>query len=202
MWPLQTLALDDTNNVQTGHLPAALIPDPAGFDALWSLHPTEFHEIHIHGRRVHTPRWQQAYGADYHYTGNTNRALPLTPSMEALLAWAAEGIEPRLNGLLFNWYDGLRGHYIGAHRDSDTNRIKGSPIVTISFGEERVFRMRPFRGKGFVDIPAVHGGLIVIPWNTNRAWTHEVPAPKGSRGRRISVTIRAFYSETTRPGRA
>ena len=25
----------------------------------------------MHGRKVKTPRWQQAYGADYRYTGNT-----------------------------------------------------------------------------------------------------------------------------------
>lgn len=193
MIPLRTIALDETHHVQVGALPEALVPDAAGFEALWALHPDDFHQIKMHGRLVRTPRWQQAYGADYRYTGNTNRALPLTPEMEAWLGWVREAFDPRLNGLLFNWYDGAEGHYIGKHRDSDINRVEGSPIVTFSFGEERVFRMRPWRGKGFVDVPAEHAGIIVIPWDTNRAWTHEVPAPKGSRGRRISVTIRAFH---------
>jgi alkylated DNA repair dioxygenase AlkB len=194
MLSLRAVALDERHQVFVGALPDALVPDAAGFAALWALHPEDFHEIVMHGRKVRTPRWQQAYGADYHYTGNTNRALPLTPVMDAWLAWAREQLDPRLNGLLLNWYEGTEGHYIGKHRDSDVNRVEGSPIVTLSFGEERGFRFRPWRGQGFVDVPAVSGGLIVIPWETNRAFTHEVPAPRGARGRRVSVTIRAFHA--------
>ena len=62
-------------------------------------------------------------------------------------------IEPRLNGLLLNWYDGGVGHYIGKHRDSDVNRVEGTAIVTLSFGEARVFRVRRWRGQGFLDVP-------------------------------------------------
>lgn len=192
---LRRVSLDETHHLEVGELPPELLPDQAAFDALWSLHPDEFHEIVMHGRKVRTPRWQQAYGADYRYTGNTNRARPLTPAMRPWLAWSRESVDPRLNGLLFNWYEGAAGHYIGKHRDSDANRVEGSPIVTLSFGEQRVFRLRPWRGQGFLDVPAVHGGVIVIPWATNRAWTHEVPAPRGSRGRRVSVTLRAFHGE-------
>lgn len=190
---LRRVALDDTHAVLVGTLPASLVPDDAGFEALWSIHPETFHEIKMHGRPVKTPRWQQAYGADYRYTGSTNRARPLVPPMPAWLAWARERFDPRLNGLLLNWYDGAAGHYIGKHRDSDVNRIEGSPIVTLSLGEARAFRLRPWRAEGFVDVAAVHGSVIVIPWETNRAFTHEVPASKKSLGRRISVTIRAFF---------
>ncbi len=193
MVDLRRVALDDVHAVLVGALPASLVPDDVGFEALWAIHPPEFHEIKMHGRPVKTPRWQQAYGADYRYTGNTNRALALVPPMPAWLEWARERFDPRLNGLLLNWYDGNAGHYIGKHRDSDINRVEGSPIVTLSFGEERAFRMRPWRAEGFVDVPASHGSVIVISWETNRAFTHEVPASKKSRGRRVSVTIRAFH---------
>ncbi len=192
MHDLRRIALDDTHAVLVGTLPAPLVLDDAGFEALWAIHPPGFHEIKMHGRPVKTPRWQQAYGADYRYTGSTNRALPLVPPMQQWLAWARERLDPRLDGLLLNWYDGAAGHYIGKHRDSDINRIEGSPIVTLSFGEARAFRMRPWRAEGFVDVPAEHGSVIVIPWDTNRAFTHEVPASRKARGRRISVTMRAF----------
>lgn len=43
-----------------GRLPAALIPEAAEFEALWQLHPADFHEIKMPGRLVKTPRWQQA----------------------------------------------------------------------------------------------------------------------------------------------
>ena len=187
------IALDEKLEVLVGSLPASLVPNQADFDALWSMHPDGFHEIKMHGRPVRTPRWQQAYGMDYRYTGNVNRALPLTKELEPWLDWVRQELEPRLNGLLLNWYDGTAGHYIGPHRDSDQNRIEGTPIVTLSFGETRAFRLRRWREKGFTDVPAVNGGVIVVPWNVNRAYTHEVPASKAALGRRISVTIRAFY---------
>jgi alkylated DNA repair dioxygenase AlkB len=188
---MDTVALGPEHHILLGRLPPALVPDPALFDALWALHPEDKHLIQIHGREVETPRWQQAYGADYHYTGTTNRALPLTAEMEPFLAWARERDE-RMNGLLFNWYDGREGHYIGAHRDSEVGRHPGSDIVTISLGEARTFRMRPWKGKGFVDFPVPHGSVLVIPWETNRAWTHEVPPSRRAVGQRISITVRAF----------
>jgi alkylated DNA repair dioxygenase AlkB len=132
---------------------------------------------------------------DYHYTGRTNRALPVPPILERLLAWATEAIDPRLNGVLVNWYDGSLGHYIGRHRDSRVNLVPGAPIVTISFGEERIFRLRPWpntRGKQSVDFQARDGKVFVMPFETNLAWTHEVPASSKWKGRRISVTLRAF----------
>ena len=195
MTGLRSVALDAEHVVEVGMMPAELVPDAAGFAALWDIHPGDFHEILMHGRRVKTPRWQQAYGADYRYTGNTNRAEPLTPQMQVWLAWARECFDERLNGLLLNWYDGTAGHYIGKHRDSEIQRVEGSAIVTLSFGETRVFRMRPWRGTGFVDIPVENGSVLVIPWTTNRAFTHEVPASAAACGRRVSVTLRAFFNK-------
>jgi alkylated DNA repair dioxygenase AlkB len=184
--------LPDGHRVQLGRLPPELLPDAAGLAALWELHPAEYHVITMHGRPVPTPRWQQAYGADYHYTGRVNRAEPLTPAMQPFLAWARAAVDPRLNGLLFNWYDAEHAHYIGKHRDSTKQMIEGAPIVTISLGASRLFRLRPWRQSGIVDLEADHGAVIVIPYATNLAWTHEVPHRASDRGRRISITLRGF----------
>ena len=146
------------------------------------------------GGPVKTPRWQQAYGADYHYTGRVNKALPVPPLLQPLLDWSRGAVAKELNGILLNWYDGSMGHYIGKHRDSIQNMVAGSPIVTISFGEERTFRLRPWRQSGFQDFPARDGTVFVMPYDTNLAWTHEVPTRAKRQGRRISVTIRAFVS--------
>lgn len=189
---LRDLPLPDGQRVQLGRLPPELLPDAAGLAALWDLHPPEYHVITMHGRPVATPRWQQAYGADYHYTGRVNRGEPLTPTMQPYLAWARAAVDPRLNGLLFNWYDAEHAHYIGKHRDSTKGMIDGAPIVTISLGASRLFRLRPWRGAGKLDLEAEHGAVIVIPYTTNLLWTHEVPHRAADRGRRISITLRAF----------
>jgi alkylated DNA repair dioxygenase AlkB len=188
----EALVLDGGGLFYTGALPDTLRVDEAGFEALWALHPEGFHEIMMHGRKVETPRWQQAYGHDYRYTGNTNRALPIDPLMAPLLAWCQEAVDARLNGLLFNWYDGARGHYIGAHRDSTIGLVEGTPVVTISLGEARPWRLRPWKGKGFEDVEATEGGVFILPWETNQRYTHEVTAPARATGRRISITARAF----------
>ena len=131
---------------------------------MWSLHPTDYHEIKIHGRLVKTPRWQQAYGNDYHYTGRVNTALPVPDILQLLHAWCRANIDERLNGLVLNWYDGSLGHYIGNHRDSTTNMCDGAPIVTVSFGESRVFRLRPWKAKTNRDFAAKDGSIFLMPY--------------------------------------
>lgn len=190
--------LGDGHRFFVGALPPALRPDAVGFAALWELHPGDYHVIKMHGREVPTPRWQQAYGADYHYTGRVNRALPPTPAMRPFLEWAQATIDRRLNGILFNWYDGAHAHYIGKHRDSRIGMIDGAPIVTISLGEERTFRIRPWRGAGVNDFAAGDGAVFILPYATNLAYTHEVPHAARHRGRRISITLRGFTEATPR----
>jgi alkylated DNA repair dioxygenase AlkB len=176
-----------------GRLPETLIFTSAQFEELWQMHPQEYHEIKIHGRLVKTPRWQQAYGMDYHYTGRVNVALPVPAPLAPLLSWAMENIDERLNGLLLNWYDGSLDHYIGRHRDSIKNMILGTPIVTMSFGEERIFRVRPwpceYAGEK-TDHRATNGSVFVMAYETNLAFTHEVPTSSKRKGRRISATLR------------
>lgn len=179
-----------------GTLPDELVFDDETFEEVWRMHPEEFHIINMRGVPVKTPRWQQAYGVDYYYTGRVNKALPTPPVLAPLLAWSKEAIDPRLTGLLLNWYDGAEGHYIGKHRDSTENMIEGTPIVTISFGEERIFRIRPYdmaRRLEKIDFPARNGLVFVMPYETNQAFTHEVPK-SAAQGRRISVTVRGLYS--------
>jgi alkylated DNA repair dioxygenase AlkB len=184
--------LDDKHCVYLGALPGEIVTDEGGFERLWSQHPDVFHEIYMHGRLVKTPRWQQAYGMDYRYTGQVNRALPITAEMQPFLDWSRAQVDVQLNGLLFNWYDATQNHYIGKHRDSRQGLVVGAPIVTISLGSARVFRLRPYRGEGMRDFVVENGSVLVIPWETNLAWTHEVPHRKSDSGRRISVTLRAF----------
>jgi alkylated DNA repair dioxygenase AlkB len=191
----ESCPLDDYHRISRGELPAHLVFSTLEFQKLWEMHPAEFHVIRIHGRLARTPRWQQAFGRDYHYTGQVNSALPVPPILHSLLSWASKAIDGRLNGILVNWYDGQTGHYIGAHRDSTVLMIEGAPIVTISFGEERAFRVRPWKGSGFIDFPVRNGTVIVMPYVTNKHWTHEVPFHRTHTGRRISVTLRGFVGQ-------
>lgn len=187
--------LDDGHEVGTTTLPAKLVLDAAGCDALWSMHPAERPEIRRYGKCIRIPRWQQAYAVDYQFSGATSRAQPIPKLLVPVLEWCRAELGSRLNGLLLNWYDGEAKHYIGPHRDSVVNMFKDAPIVTISFGASRIFRLRPYRreGKQF-DFEVGNGSVLILQYAANRCWTHEVPHFSWNEGRRISITARAFIS--------
>ncbi len=185
-------SLDDRYGFRSARLPEGLMPSDEGFERLWGLHPEGFHEILMVGKLVKTPRWQQAFGRDYRYTGQVNPALPVPGILEPYRDWAASEVDPRLNGLLLNWYDGEQGHYIGPHHDSTKDMCDGAPIVTISLGEERIFRFSHPKTKATVDTPVPAGTVLVVPYDTNLEWKHEVPRFARWKGRRISITLRAF----------
>lgn len=142
----QAIDLDSQHRLWCGKLPSHLLPNADPFETLWALHPPHFHTLQIHGRQVQTPRWEQAYNLPYIYSGYVNPALPVPELVKPLWRWVQTTIDERLNGLMLTWYDGSLGHYIGKHRDSTQNMVPGAPIVTISLGEARLFRLRPWRG--------------------------------------------------------
>jgi alkylated DNA repair dioxygenase AlkB len=184
--------LDGRHAFYSGRLPEGLAFDATRFEDLWAMHPEGYHVIHMPGGPTKTPRWQQAFGRDYHYTGRVNQALPVPALLEPLLAWARQAVHGRLNGLLLNWYDGELGHYIGPHHDSTKGMVADAPIVTVSLGEGRVFRLTQPKTKERRDFPAPDGTVFVMPYATNLAWKHEVPRFAKWRDRRISITLRAF----------
>jgi alkylated DNA repair dioxygenase AlkB len=188
----QWLPVDGQHGVWTSRLPSKLRWRPAQFDAFWELHPQRFHKVRMFGRLVAVPRWSEAYGQDYRYSGTLHRASPVPDRLTPLLAWSKIKIDERLNGVLVNWYDGSLGHKIGAHRDDEKELVAGAPIITISFGETRTFRLRRWKGRDSHDIEMADNSVLVLPYATNIAFTHEVPASKQRMGRRISVTLRAF----------
>lgn len=184
--------LEDGSRFFSGIPPDHLRLGAGSFERLWNLHPDKFHEIMIHGRLVPTPRWQQAFGRDYQYSGQINRALPVTSELEPFLRWGRAAIDEGLNGLLLNWYDGPLDHYIGPHHDETKGLVTGAPIVTISLGEERVFRLSHKERNAKRNFPARDGTVFIMPYETNSAWKHSVPKSARFKGRWISVTLRAF----------
>ena len=185
--------LDDGPAFLSGTLPPELLWNDAQFEEAWALHPEVKPTIHLHGRAVMIPRWQQAYGEHYHFSGQVSRALPVPAILQPLLVWSRDAINPALNAPLLNWYEGP-GHYIGPHHDSTVRMIRTCPIVTISFGETRTFRLSRGVGpeKRTLDFPAPAGTVFVLPYATNKVWKHGVPKSMRYTGRRISVTVRGF----------
>ena len=184
--------LGDGCLLRVGRVPWELCWTPVETEAAWAAHPPERHRVKLLNTERACARWTQAYGADYPFAGAVSRARQVPAWLAPALAWARGEVDGRLNGALVNWYGGR--DYIGEHHDEERDLLEGSPIVTVSFGEERLFRLS--RGKGAQrrvrDFPAPHGAVFVMPWATNLAWKHGVPRFARYAGRRISLTFRAF----------
>ena len=191
--------LPDGNSIRMGFVPDNLLMTQEPFDNLWALQPVEPQQIRMSGRMVDIPRRQKAFGHNYQFSGQTAVATPMPELLEPYLKWAQSAVDSRLNGLLLNWYTGELRHYIGPHHDDTRQLFHGSPITTISLGEQRMFRLtreEKLDGRGTVvdkrEFAVDPGSVIILPWETNLAWKHSVPHFARYRGRRISITLRAF----------
>jgi len=191
-------ALDSGYVIYTGWPPNELLVEADLFDRLWSLRPSGPQFVTMHGKPTEIPRRQLAVGADYPFSNQVSQAIPTPPILMPFLEWARREIDPRMNGQLLNFYDGP-DEYIGQHNDAHDVLFEDSPIVTITLGEERKFRMRPNRGKRYIDIPFPAGSFIIIPYHTNLSWKHEIPKSTTYTGKQISITIRAFTQGVVDP---
>ncbi len=163
-------------------------------ERLWADRPAEPGLVKIMGRTLPTPRLFQSYGQPYRFSGVDHPAVPVTPELARLVEWAGAALGVEFNQVLVNWY--RDGHdYIGRHADDETQIEPGTPIVTISLGATRKFRVRR-DGAVVHDHDMRHGDVLVMCGEFQRALTHEVVKVGGAKGRaagrRVSVTLRRF----------
>ncbi len=191
---MQRVDLGNGSWIAQGQLPQSLF---LNFEDLWTEHPAEYGKIAILGRIVETPRWQQTYLRNYNYTGMDHEALPLPETARPVLDWANGLISNiHFNQVMINWYqNGL--HYIGPHSDDIRQLVHDSPILSVSLGCERMFRIRDKASKTIImDIPMPDRSFLVMGGTMQRYFTHEVPKVTGAKGermdRRINITFRVF----------
>jgi len=186
--------LDDESWIEQGHLPQEMTCD---FDTLWCLHPEEYGEARYMGKIVKTPRWQQNYCRPYFYSGMMHEALSLPEEFQPFLAWANTlYTEWTFNQVLINWYlDG--SHYISKHSDNEKQIVPLSPIVSLSLGQSRCFRVRRKEDDAVtleVDMP--DRTYLAMCGAMQQRFLHEVPKVTGAKGygmsRRINITFRVF----------
>jgi alkylated DNA repair dioxygenase AlkB len=188
--------LDDESWIEQGYLPSDLVESYA-FDALWRLHPEEYSELCIMGKTVKTPRWTQNYLKTYQFSGTNHRAQPLPRELEPFFVWANTlDADVTYNQVLVNWYANGH-HYIGPHSDAEKQLVKHSPVLSVSLGQERVFRVK--RKSDHTDVLEVkmpHNTYLMMCGKMQERFLHEVPKVNGNKGealgKRINITFRVF----------
>ncbi len=149
-------------------------------------------EIIVYGKTCKQHRNVGFFSNDsigYKYSKKLMASQPLSTSLTALLVDINHMLGTQFNGILVNKYmDG--NDYIGAHSDDETG-LDGIGVVAISYGAERIFRIRNKHDKTIIcDEPTTHCGILHMGGNFQKLYTHEIPMQKKIKEPRISFTFR------------
>jgi len=156
------------------------------------LHLEERPEIIIFGKKCKQHRNIGFFSNEsigYKYSNKMMGSKPLSKSMSELLLIINMVIGAEFNGILVNKYmDG--NDYIGAHSD-DESRLDSVGVVSISYGSERIFRIRNKETKKIMcDELTRHCSILHMGGNFQKLYTHEIPIQKKIKESRISFTFR------------
>ncbi len=80
--------------------------------------------------------------------------------------------------------------HIGYHFDKTRDFVNDSSVITLSFGGERILRLKHNKTKVTEDIHMKAGSLFLLGWKTNSIWKHSIIKTKRLCERRISLTYR------------
>ena len=150
--------------------------------------------IIVYGRVCHQNR-DVGFFSDtsigYEYSNKLMKSQPMTPSLLELLDNINKLFGSNFNGILINRYnDG--SDCIGAHSDDESSLDTSIGVVAISYGIERIFRIRTKPNKKIVhDEITTHCGIIQMGGEFQTLYTHEIPAQKKIDGIRYSFTFRS-----------
>lgn len=180
-------------------IPDEIKVDETTFERLWNLHPEERSWIKMMGKLVQVPRYQEAYGCSYYYSGVWHEAHPIEdPYFNSLIVWVRKYSGLPYSSLLVNWYENGQ-HYIGPHSDDETQLVKDQSIYSFTFGQERTFRIDAKKKypKERLDLSLNNNCMVVMGGEMQTYYKHSVPkrAVSTCQGRRINITLRLFGKE-------
>ncbi len=125
----------------------------------------------------------------YQYSGQLAKSKPMTLNLDLLLELINDMFGSKFNGILINRYSSGE-EYIGAHSDDEKNLDK-TGVVAISYGGERIFRIRNKNTKEiFQDIPISNLDIVHMGGDFQKEFTHEIPPTKKLVDIRYSFTFR------------
>jgi alkylated DNA repair dioxygenase AlkB len=175
--------------------PAAFGSDEASqlFDELRGQIDWQQEEVLMFGRRVPVPRrvaWHGDPAATYTYSGTAHQPLPWTAALERARARVNEITGVHFNAVLLNLYrDGRDG--MGWHADDEPELGCNPAIASLSLGATRRFSLRHRRRRDLrIDVPLIHGSLLLMSGPTQHHWVHALPKTAVAVGERINLTFR------------
>jgi len=164
------------------------------FKELFGTIPWEQDEVVLFGQRRILSRkmaWMGDGSFCYSYAGSSKTATPWTPAVLRIKERVEKRSAHHFNACLLNLYhNGMEG--MGWHSDDEKTLGKNPVIASVSFGAERVFRLKHRISKEVVSVILEHGSLLVMKGATQHHWVHAMPKTKKIITPRINLTFRTF----------
>jgi alkylated DNA repair dioxygenase AlkB len=164
------------------------------FDKLESSIEWRQDYILIMGKEIPLPRLQAWHGDDgcvYTYSGISLTAKPWTEPLLAIREKVEETTGANFNAVLLNHYRNGNDS-VSYHADDEPGLGDEPTIASVSFGEERVFRMKHRTDRSIQNQKFVlrNGSLFVMSGLTQKHWLHGITKTDKPVGPRINLTFR------------
>ncbi len=149
----------------------------------------------IMGKQVTAPRLVCWYGdpdAVYCYSGITHNPLPWTPDLKQIKQQIYQLSGFQFNSVLGNLYRHGQDS-MGWHADKEKQLGMNPVIASVSFGAERLFKLRHRKNNQAVDINLEHGSLLIMSGSLQHHWRHCLPKTRSCSTPRINLTFRFIH---------
>jgi len=142
-------------------------------------------------------------GICYEYSGRENVGEDWKPVVLEIKEKAEQGLQElgqpavKFNSVQLNRYNGPR-HTLGMHADDEPDLLRGAPIVSVSFGCTRDFRIQRRDKEGETHtLELADGSLLLMGGAMQQHYLHGVP-PGGQTGLRFNLTFRVCVPRQAR----
>ncbi len=150
-------------------------------------------DIILFGKLFKQPRLTALYANNkqpYSYSNITMIPKTFTKELLEIKARVESVIDANFTTCLLNLYrDGQDSN--GWHADNEKELGINPIIASVSFGAERLFKLKHRQDKTLKkDLVLLHGSLLIMKGETQRKWLHQIPKTKKKKGERINLTFR------------
>ena len=150
-------------------------------------------DITIFGKTHKQPRLTALYANNnepYSYSNITMIPHEFTKELLDIKTKVETVIDTNFTTCLLNLYRNGQDSN-GWHADNEKELGVNPIIASVSFGAERLFKLKHRHNKNYKkDLVLQHGSLLIMKGETQHHWLHQIPKTKKEVGKRINLTFR------------
>ncbi len=155
--------------------------------------PWQQDDIKIFGKTYKQPRLTALFANNkepYSYSNITMHPHPFTKELLTIKSKVESVICANFTTCLLNLYrDGQDSN--GWHADNEKELGENPIIASVSFGAERLFKLKHREDSRLKkDLILQNGSLLIMKGETQHRWLHQIPKTKKEIGKRINLTFR------------